>query len=200
MRKILAILALASLLSSASAFAAKVGDPAPDFTGKGSDGKSYHLADLRGKFVVLEWHNQSCPFVKKHYGSGNMQQLQQEWTAKGVTWLTILSSAPGKQGSVSAEQENAYLKEKKAVPTAAILDPEGTIGNLYGAKSTPHMFVIDPKGTLIYNGAIDDKPTADPSDIPGAKNYVSAALTQAMAGKPVAEASTRPYGCSVKYK
>lgn len=200
MKKILAILALSALTSSVSAFAAKVGDPAPDFTGTASDGKSYHLADLRGKYVVLEWHNQGCPFVKKHYGSGNMQQLQKEWTAKGVTWFTILSSAPGKEGNITAAKENAYLKEKKATPTAAILDADGKIGMLYGAKTTPHMFVIDPKGTLIYNGAIDDKATADPTDIPGAKNYVSAALTESMAGKPVKDASTRPYGCSVKYK
>ena len=188
-----------TVLSVSSAWAAKVGQPAPDFTGQGSDGKSYHLADLKGKYVVLEWSNEGCPFVKKHYGSGNMQRLQKEWTGKGVTWLTILSSAPGKEGHVTADQENAYLKEKKAAPTAALLDPTGTIGNLYSAKTTPHMFVIDPKGTLVYEGAIDDKASADPADIAGAKNYVSAALTDLMAGKAVAESTTRPYGCSVKY-
>jgi peroxiredoxin len=202
MTRYLAILMLSTFATASSlpALAARVGEPAPDFTGKGSDGKTYHLSDLRGKYVVLEWHNRECPFVKKHYESGNMQRLQKEWTGKGVTWLTVLSSAPGKQGNATAADENAYIKTKKASPSAAILDPEGTIGNLYSAKTTPHMFVIDPKGTLIYNGAIDDKASANKADIQGAKNYVSAALTEAMAGKPVTDASTRPYGCSVKYK
>lgn len=200
MKKLFVLLQFSMLLLAAPTFAAKVGDAAPDFTGQASDGKTYHLADLRGKFVVLEWHNQGCPFVKKHYESGNMQKLQKQWTQKGVIWFSILSSAPGKQGNVTASAENAYLKKKKAAPTAAILDPEGTIGALYSAKTTPHMFVIDPQGTLIYNGAIDSVSSSDPNDIAGAKNYVSAALTEAMAGKPVTDSSTRPYGCSVKYK
>src|SRR5215831_13046746 len=137
--------------------AAKVGSPAPDFTATGSDGKAYHLADYRGKFVVLEWHNNGCPFTKKHYDSGNMQRLQKEWTDKGVVWFTVISSAPGTQGYVTADQENEYVQKMHAVPTAALLDPKGEIGHLYGAKTTPHMFIINPQGQVIYNGAIDDK-------------------------------------------
>lgn len=182
-----------------TALAVKVGDAAPDFTGTDSHGQSHKLSDYRGKFVVLEWHNNGCPFTKKHYESGNMQNLQKEWTGKGVVWFTVISSAPGTQGYVTADQENAYVEKMHAVPTAAILDPTGQIGHLYGAKTTPHMFVINPQGQLIYNGAIDDKATPDQSDINGAKNYVSEALQEAIAGQSVAVASTRPYGCSVKY-
>jgi peroxiredoxin len=172
---------------------------APAFAGTDTNGKAVKLADLKGKFVVLEWHNQGCPYVQKHYGSGNMQQLQKEWTGKGVVWLTIISSAPGQQGYVTAEQATAYFKEKKAAQTAVLLDPGGEIGRQYDAKTTPHMFVIDTQGELIYNGAIDDKPTTDLADVPTAKNFVSAALTEAMAGKPVTTATSRPYGCNVKY-
>lgn len=182
-----------------TALAVKVGDAAPDFTGTDSHGQSHKLSDYRGKFVVLEWHNNGCPFTKKHYESGNMQNLQKEWTGKGVVWFTVISSAPGTQGYVTADQENGYMDKMHAVPTAAILDPTGQIGHLYGAKTTPHMFVINPQGQLIYNGAIDDKATPDQSDINGAKNYVSEALQEAIAGQPVGVASTRPYGCSVKY-
>jgi hypothetical protein len=148
---------------------------------------------------VLEWHNSGCPFTQKHYDSGNMQRLQKEWTEKGVVWLTVISSSPGEQGYVTADQENEYMQKMHAAPTAALLDAKGDIGHLYGAKTTPHMFVIDPQGRLIYNGAIDNKATTDASDINGAKNYVSEALQQAKAGQPVAVATTRPYGCSVKY-
>ena len=179
--------------------AARVGQPAPEFTGKDSQGKTISLADYRGKYVVLEWTNRECPYTKKQYDSGNMQALQKEWTAKGVVWLTILSSASGEQGYLDASQENAQMARVHAHPTAAVLDPSGTIGREYGARTTPHMFVIDPQGKLIYNGAIDDKPTTDISDVKGAKNYVSDALTEAMAGQAVQVASTRPYGCSVKY-
>lgn len=194
-RIFLPVLALLTL----SAFAVKVGDQAPDFTGTDSHGQTHRLSDYRGKFVVLEWHNNGCPFTKKHYESGNMQKLQQEWTGKGVIWLTVISSSPGSQGYVTADQENEYLQKMHAVPTAAILDPKGDIGHLYGAKTTPHMFVIDPQGQIIYNGAIDDKATTDASDVNGANNYVSDALQEAMSGKAVAVATTRPYGCSVKY-
>jgi peroxiredoxin len=179
--------------------AARVGEPAPDFTGATSTGQTIKLSDFRGKFVVLEWHNNGCPYVRKHYNTGNMQRLQKEWTARGVIWLTIISSAPGKQGYVTAEEENAYIAKMNAAPTAAILDPTGTIGRLYDAKTSPQMVVIDPNGIVIYDGAIDDRPTANPADIEGATNYVSLALEQAMAGKPVSTPSTRPYGCSVKY-
>jgi thioredoxin-related protein len=184
----------------ATAFAVKVGDPAPGFSATDSNGKQQRLADYKGKYVVLEWHNQGCPYTRKHYESGNMQRLQKEWTGKGVVWLTVISSAPGTQGFVTPTQENEYLKTMKAEPTAVLMDPGGSLGHLYAAKTTPHMFIIDPSGNLIYNGAIDDHPTSDQSDIASSKNYVSTALQEAMNGKPVTEAATRPYGCSVKYK
>jgi peroxiredoxin len=183
------------------AHGATVGSTAPAFSGKDSLGKPVSLSAYRGKFVVLEWTNRDCPFTKKQYNSGNMQALQREWTAKGVVWLTILSSSPshGDDGYLTAAEENEQIEKVHAHPTAAILDPSGEIGRLYGAKTTPHMFVIDPAGRLIYAGAIDDKASTDTADVKGAKNYVSAALTKAMAGQPVEVASTRPYGCSIKY-
>lgn len=184
----------------ASAFAARVGEPAPDFTATDSNGKTQRLSDYKGKFVVLGWHNQGCPYTRKHYESGNMQRLQKEWTAKGIVWLSVISSAPGTQGYVTAAEENDYLGKMKAAPSSVLLDPTGAIGHLYAAKTTPHMFIIDPKGTLVYNGAIDDHPTSDASDIPASKNYVSAALREALAGKQISEPATRPYGCSVKYR
>src|SRR3984957_10598187 len=140
----------------ASAFAVKVGDPAPGFTVVDSNGKQQHLSDYKGKYVVLEWHNQGCPYTKKHYESGNMQSLQKEWTAKGVVWLTVISSAPGQEGYVTASQENSYMSKMHAAPTAALLDPDGKVGRLYSAKTTPQMVVIDPSGKVIYDGAIDD--------------------------------------------
>ena len=179
--------------------AATVGSPAPAFSTKDDRGTTRSLADFKGKFVVLEWHNNGCPYVGKHYGSGNMQKLQKEWTGKGVVWLTVESSAQGSQGYVTADESQAYMKKQNAAPTAVLLDPEGTVGRAYGAKTSPHMYIIDPKGTLIYNGAIDDKPTTDNGDIATAKNYVSQALTEATAGKPVSTATSTPYGCSVKY-
>jgi hypothetical protein len=180
-------------------WAAKVGDPAPEFTATASNGKTVRLSDYRGKYVVLEWHNNGCPYVGKHYKSGNMQRLQKQWTGEGVVWFTILSSAPGKQGYVSASDENDYLAKMQAAPTAALLDPTGEIGHLYDAKTSPQMVVINPQGVLIYSGAIDDKPTTDLQDVPTVTNYVSLALQQAMAGKQVETPATRPYGCSVKY-
>ena len=188
------------LAAVAVALAARTGEAAPDFTATDSHGKSHHLAEYKGKYVVLEWHNQGCPYTKKHYDSGNMQRLQKEWTEKGVVWFTVISSAPGTQGYVTADEENDYVKRINAAPTAVLLDPDGTVGHLYAAKTTPHMYVIDPQGTLVYQGAIDDHPTSDPADISGSKNYVSAALRSAIGGQPIAEATTRPYGCSVKYK
>jgi peroxiredoxin len=176
-----------------------VGKPAPAFKLTDTNGKTFSLSDFKGKFVVLEWVNYDCPFVRKHYGSGNMQELQKTYTAKGVIWLSINSSAPGKQGNFPADKVNALLKEKSASPTAYLLDPDGQVGKLYGAKTTPHMFIINPEGTLIYNGGIDDTPSADPSDIKTAKNYVRTVLDEAMAGKPVSVSASQPYGCSVKY-
>ena len=195
-------LTLSLILAAAfapNASAARVGQHAPDFTATDTNGKTHTLSEYAGKYVVLEWTNNGCPYTRKHYDSGNMQSLQKQWTARGVVWLTILSSASGEQGYMTASQENAYISKVHADPTAAILDPWGTIGHMYAAKTTPHMFVIDPSGKLIYDGAIDDHATTDTSDIPSSRNYVSAALTSAMAGQPVATAYTRPYGCSVKY-
>jgi peroxiredoxin len=177
----------------------RVGGAAPVFTATDSQGKTDALDQFRGKYVVLEWHNQGCPYTRKHYDSGNMQALQKQWTAKGVAWFTVISSAPGEQGYVTASEENAYVAKMHAAPTAVLLDPQGKLGRLYNAKTTPEMFVIDPAGKLIYAGAIDDRPTPDPDDVKGANNYVSDALTEAMAGKPVATPYTRSYGCSVKY-
>ena len=195
-----AIMCLAILLVLlASALAAKVGEAAPDFTATDSNGSTHRLSAYKGKFVVLEWHNQGCPYTRKHYESGNMQRLQKQWTQKGVVWLTVISSSPGAQGYVTPAEENNYLKKMNTVPTAALLDPQGTLGHLYGAKTTPHMFIIDPHGILVYNGAIDDRPTTEQADIAGAKNYVSEALQAAMAGRQPPNPTTRPYGCSVKY-
>jgi peroxiredoxin len=189
------VLLIAPILMSAS----RVGEAAPDFSAMASNGKAYRLSDSRGKFVVLEWHNNGCPYTRKHYESGNMQRLQKEWTAKGVMWFTVISSAPGTQGYVTAEQENAYLAKMGAAPTAALLDPNGDLGHLYDAKTTPQLVIINPQGVLIYDGAIDDHPTSDASDIPASKNFVTMALGDAMSGRPVSVATSRPYGCSVKY-
>jgi hypothetical protein len=150
--------------------------------------------------VVLEWHNNGCPYTQKHYNSGNMQKLQKQWTSQGVVWFTILSSALGKQGYMDASGENAYISKMGAAPTAALLDPAGAIGHSFDAKTTPQMIVINPQGVIIYDGAIDNRATDDVKDITGATNYVSLALGQALAGKTVETAATRPYGCSVKYK
>jgi peroxiredoxin len=178
----------------------KVGAPAPDFSLTDNHGKVRSLSEFKGKFVVLEWKNHGCPYVKKHYGSGNMQHLQKEYTAKGVAWLSIISSAPGKEGFSTAAQANKDLQKFKAAPTAVLFDADGKVGKMYGAATTPGMFVVNPEGNIIYEGAIDDKATTDVSDIKTAKNYVAAALDEAMAGKPVTVASTKSYGCSVKYK
>lgn len=178
----------------------QIGAPAPGFSLQSSDGKSVSLADFKDKFVVLEWTNQGCPFVRKQYDSGNMQATQKWAKEKGVVWLSIVSSAPGKQGYLDESQAKEYVKNPALAISALLLDPEGTVGRQYGARTTPHMFIIDPKGTLVYKGAIDDKPSTDPADVKTAKNYVKAALEEALAGKSVTTPSTKPYGCSVKYK
>jgi len=175
------------------------GEPAPEFTLTDSNGQSHKLSDFKGKFVVLEWLNHGCPFVVKHYGSGNMQKLQKEFTGKDVVWLSIASSAPGKQGNMTPAEANVAKEEKGSAATAVLLDADGTVGRLYNAKVTPHMFVINPEGTLIYMGAIDSVKSPDPADVANAKNYVKQALDEAMAGKPVSEPTTTPYGCGVKY-
>jgi peroxiredoxin len=175
------------------------GKEAPAFTLADADGKSHSLSDFKGKYVVLEWVNHGCPFVKKHYDSGNMQKLQKEFTEKGVVWLAICSSAKGKQGFAEPEQIKKMVEDKKAVHTAYLVDSDGRVGRAYGAKTTPHMFVVDPEGKLIYQGAIDSVRSADSADIPDATNYVMECLNSAMKGEPIANATTKPYGCSVKY-
>jgi peroxiredoxin len=193
-------LAGALALSSAVLRAdAAVGQPAPAFSAPDQTGTTRSLDAYKGKWVVLEWVNHECPFVQKHYGSGNMQKTQKAATAKGAVWLSVNSSAPGKQGAMDGKVAAKLTADKGAAPTAVLLDPEGRIGHAYGAKTTPHMFVIDPKGTVVYAGAIDDKPSTDQEDVKTAKNLVLAALDEAMAGKPVTSPSTQPYGCSVKY-
>ena len=198
MKRRFALVATALMLST-SAWAAKSGDAAPAFALKDSNGKEHSLAQYKGKTVVLEWLNHGCPYVVKHYSSGNMQKLQKQYTDKGVVWLSVISSAPGKQGASSSEEANKAIEEHKAAPTAVLFDSDGEVGKAYGAKTTPHMFVINPAGKLAYNGAIDDKPTTELEDVPTAKNYVVAAIDETMAGKPVKMASSKPYGCSVKY-
>lgn len=172
---------------------------APGFTLKDLQGASRTLAEFRGKVVVLEWINVDCPFVKKHYGSGNMQALQRAYKARGVIWLTVAGSAPGKQGHYAATAWPALLAARKAAPSALLLDPAGNAGRAYGAKTTPHLFVIGKDGKLVYTGAIDNKPSTKVEDVKGAVNYLAAALDAHLAGKPVTVADTKPYGCSVKY-
>jgi peroxiredoxin len=196
------ILGLTSIFAAffaLNAWAARVGQRAPDFIATDSNGRTHTLSEFAGKYVVLEWTNNGCPYTQKHYSSGNMQNLQRQWTSRGVVWLTVISSAPGEQGYMTAAQENSYVQKASAAPTAVLLDPKGTLGHLYDAKTTPDMYVINPQGVLIYEGAIDDRASTDASDIKGAKNYVDTALNEAMSGKQVATAATRSYGCSVKY-
>jgi peroxiredoxin len=195
--------ALLAITSSSAVFATDspaVGTNAPDFSLTDSKGKTQSVSQYKGKYVVLEWFNPECPFVKKHYGSGNMQKLQDEFTGKGVVWLTIDSSAPGLEGNLTAEQANAKMTEWKTKQTAFVLDSEGKAGRSYGAKNTPHMFVINPEGKIVYEGAIDSKATPNPADIATSTNYVKVALEESLGGKTVSNAMTKPYGCSVKYK
>jgi peroxiredoxin len=177
-----------------------VGSAAPDFSAPDTNGKTHSLSQYKGKYVVLEWFNPECPFVKKHYGSDNMQKLQQEYTGKGVVWLTIDSNAPGSEGSLSADAASKVMNGWKTRQTALLLDPEGKAGRAYGAKNTPNMVVINPEGKIVYEGAIDSKATPNPADIPSSTNYVKVALDESLEGKPVTTSTTKPYGCSVKYK
>jgi thioredoxin-related protein len=193
------VMALILLLSTSFAFAAKVGAPAPDFTGMSSTTSEISLAQYQGKYIVLQWHNKDCPYVRAQYDSGNMPRLQKEWTSKGVIWLTIISSAVGKQGYVDGNGAEADVRNTGAAPTATLLDSTGTIGRAYRAQTTPDMFVINPEGTLIYNGAIDDRATTSKANVGGSINYVSLALTESMAGKALSHPTSRPYGCSMKY-
>jgi len=191
-----AVLLFAPLATRA---AAVVGQPAPAFQLADATGQVRSLAEFKGRTVVLEWFNHECPFVKKHYGAGNLQRQQDTSEKNGVVWLLVNSSAPGKQGHIDGTQGLRILADWQATPTALLLDHDGTVGRAYGAKTTPQLFVIDGEGVLRYNGAIDDVPSADPADIPGAKQFVEAALADLAAGRPVARATTQPYGCSVKY-
>ncbi|HEX8443901.1 MAG TPA: redoxin domain-containing protein [Allosphingosinicella sp.] len=194
-----ALVVTAMAPSVASAAAPVVGQPAPNFRLSDMNGRAVTLSDYRGKTVVLEWHNPGCPFVQKHYGSGNMQKAQAAAAQQGVVWLSINSGAPGKQGHMDAAAAKAMVGKVGAKPTAYLLDHKGVVGKAYDAKTTPHMYVINPKGTLVYAGGIDDKPTANPADVAGARNHVLAALGEIKAGKAVSVATSRPYGCSVKY-
>lgn len=191
----------AFILGGASAVLAQAqpGKPAPEFTLQDSSGKTVKLADFKGKTVVLEWTNQDCPYVRKHYGGGNMQQLQRDAAAKDVVWLTISSSAPGQQGHVNGLEADELTKTRKAAPAAFLFDPDGKVGHAYDARTTPHMYVIDKAGVLAYMGAIDDKPTANLADLKTARPYLKEAVEAVLAGEPVKVASTRAYGCSIKY-
>src|SRR6266446_7641559 len=202
MKTKLLITAITAFIGSAlyAADVPPVGSAAPDFSAPDANGKTQSLAQYKGKYVVLEWFNPECPFVKKHYGSGNMQKLQEEYTSKGVAWLTIDSNAPGTEGNLSADAASKVTTGWKTQQTALLLDPEGKAGRAYGAKNTPNMVVINPEGKVVYEGAIDSKATPNPADIPNSTNYVKVALDESLEGKPVTTSTTKPYGCSVKYK
>lgn len=198
LRRLAAGAAFGLLVAGAQAQALP-GQPAPAFALTGVDGKAVNLADFRGRYVVLEWNNPHCPFVVKHYGSGNMQSLQKRFTAENVAWLTINSTHAGHSEYMAPAALAGWMKEQGGAPTAVMLDADGKVGRAYGARATPHMYVIDPKGTLVYAGAIDDKRSTNAADIKTANNYVVQALAELRAGKPVSAASTSAYGCSIKY-
>lgn len=187
------------VFTQARAETAKIGAPAPAFTELDSSGEKVSLSDFAGKTVVLEWTNDGCPFVQNQYRSGNMQKTQAEATGQGVVWLTVISSKPGSQGYVTGKQADALTAQRGAKPTQVLLDPDGSMGRAYGARTTPHMYIIKPDGMLAYNGAIDSIASADVNDIPKAKNYVLASLSSLEQGKAPDPALTVPYGCSVKY-
>lgn len=198
-RTLAAMLGMIAATAGVGLAEVQVGTPAPNFSLPDTNGTTFRLSDFKGKYVVLEWYNPDCPFVGKHYKSGNMQRLQKEYTAKGVVWLTIDSSAPGLEGNYPADQLNQISNKVGAARTALLLDPDGKVGRAYAAKTTPDMYIIDPKGTLVYRGAIDNKRSTDLADVKTATNYVQEALEAVLGGKPVLTAATQPYGCSVKY-
>jgi peroxiredoxin len=195
---VLAVL-YALALAVLSEAAPKIGQPAPDFTSTDSQGVKHTLGAYRGKVVILEWTNHQCPFVGKHYSTGNMQALQKHATDTNMVWLSVISSAPGEQGYVTGAEANALTAKRQASPTAVLLDATGAVGRLYDARTTPHMYIIDAQGTLVYMGGIDDKPSTQLADVQTAKNYVRVALGEVLSAKPVSTPVTRPYGCSVKY-
>jgi peroxiredoxin len=178
---------------------ARIGNPAPAFSLTDSNGRGVSLAEFKGKTVVLEWTNHECPYVGKHYRGNNMQALQKKWTAQGVVWLSVISSAPGKEGYVSGAEANKLTVDRGAAPSAVLLDPTGKVGHAYGARATPHMYVINADGALVYAGGIDDQPSARLEDLKIAKNFVDNALNEISQGKPVSVSASRAYGCSVKY-
>ena len=190
---------LLSLFLTPLAFAAGIGQPAPNFTLTDSNGASHSLADYKGKIVVLEWNNPECPFVKKHYSSGNIPKQQMEATANGVVWLVINSAAAGKQGHMDGTAANGFVAQYHGKPTAYLFDTDGKVGHLYGAKTTPHMFVIDEKGVLRYNGGIDSIASTDKDDLAKATQFVPQAIGEIKSGKTVTVSTSEPYGCSVKY-
>jgi peroxiredoxin len=190
---------LASSVASIASASAAIGEPAPSFRATDVAGKQVSLADFKGKYVVLEWNNPSCPFVQKHYESGNMQALQKRFGAENVAWLSVNSTSEGSSEYMPAAKLQAWFKQQNAAPTAVLMDPTGAVGRAFGAKVTPHMFVIDPNGTLVYAGAIDDKRSTNVADVKTATNYVVAALTDATSGKPVSKANSQAYGCTIKY-
>jgi peroxiredoxin len=195
-----ALLASVTGAAAATGDEPQIGQPAPEFSATDSEGKVRRLADFHGKTVVLEWTNADCPYTRKHYSSGNMQSLQEMARQRGVVWLSVISSAPGKQGYVTGPEADALSRSRHAVPAAVLLDPSGDLGRLYHAKTTPHLFVIDARGDLQYMGGIDSLATADVADIPRAEPYLKEALLAVVDDKPVAHPVTRPYGCSVKYQ
>ena len=199
MKRLALALAAALAIPGLALAAATVGQPAPDFSAPDLQGKTVSLADFKGKFVVLEWVNPECPYVRRHYTSGNMPSLQKEIATKDVVWLAVNSSNPSSGEFKTPEEMAKWLGQQGAAPKAALIDKDGQVGRAYGARTTPHMYVIDPQGKLIYAGAIDDKRWASTEETKSARNHVRAALGEAMAGKPVSVAATSPYGCSVKY-
>lgn len=191
----------ASLVAAGYAQAgATVGQSAPDFSLTDTSGKTVRLSDFKGKHVVLEWNNPGCPFVRKHYDTANMQALQKEAGSKGVVWLAINSTEAGHQDYLAPAKLGKWMTEQKAAPNATLMDESGTVGKSYGARTTPHMYLVNPQGTLIYAGGIDSIPSASMADIKTATNYVRVGLNEALAGKPISKATTQPYGCSVKYR
>ena len=200
LRRTLIASAAALLAAGAAQAAATVGQPAPDFSVKDTAGKTVRLSDFKGKHVVLEWTNPGCPFVRKHYDSGNMPATQKDAVAQGVVWLAVNSTEKASSDYLDPARLTAWLAERKAQPTAVLMDEEGTVGKRYGARTTPHMYIVNPQGVLVYAGGIDSIPSARAADIGRATNYVKEGLSQALAGRPIASATTPPYGCSIKYK
>jgi peroxiredoxin len=198
-RNLCLVFGVLALSAGAALAGVEVGQPAPNFSLPDTNGQTHQLSQYKGKWVVLEWYQPDCPFVRKHYGSGNMQALQKEFTSKGVVWLSIDSSAPGEEGNYPADKLNEIASSQGVARTALLLDPDGKVGHTYGAKTTPDMYIINPEGKLVYEGAIDSKPTTSVADLKVATNYVKVALDDSMNGKSVPQTVTRPYGCTVKY-